>query len=81
MVVASNSVLVENIGNNDNSSKNDCTSNIKEFLASSEFSTILFGNKINTPNTAKISKEDHGKVEMNVWILQLVEYVAKVRKK
>lgn len=74
-------MLVENIGNNDNSSKDSSNSNIEEFLASSEFSTILFGNKINTPNTAEISTEDHGKVEMNVWILQLVEYVAKVSSK
>jgi hypothetical protein len=59
-------MLVVNICNNDNSNKDDCNCNIEEFLASSEFGTILFGNKINTPNTAKVSKEDHGKVEMNV---------------
>lgn len=38
----------------------------------------MFDDKINSPDTADISAEDHGHVQMNVGILELIEHVKEI---
>jgi hypothetical protein len=53
MLVASNSMFMEHISNDENCGKNNSNSNVKEFFGSSKNSSILFCNKVDTPNTAE----------------------------
>jgi len=41
-------------------------------------SSVTSNDKIKSPDTDNISTEEHGEVEMNVWVLQLVENVTEV---
>tara|TARA_B110000285_G_C14993009_1_gene547307 strand:+ start:642 stop:911 length:270 start_codon:yes stop_codon:yes gene_type:complete len=78
MHVASQSMLWNNYGSSKDSEQNNGDKDVQEFICTFDFSSVTFDDEIHTPDSTDVSAEDHGKVQMNVGILQFIENVQEI---